>query len=177
MIMCLTLRRSVIIISTSSFARFARSATSPSFAYVRNPVPDSRAAATRLRPLQLLLPGDCIDPFQLLLQCWAPSLHLLQLLLAAWVRFSCMPLSIANCFPIVSTSVAAPRLRPLQLLLRPLRLLLPASCSGRFHPCPLFSNILRRVRGSQVACHYSLVPPHEHPTSVTHGQTDTRLKS
>ena len=76
-------------ICTSSFAHFARSATSPSFAYVSNLAPDNslcRAAAPRLRPLQLLLP-DC-------------------------VRFSfCSSLTIA------STSAAAPRLRPLQLLL------------------------------------------------------------
>ena len=93
----------------------------------------------------------------------APRLHPLQLLLAARVRFQLL-LSIAS----VST---APRLHPL-------RLLLLASCSGRFQPCLLFSNILCRVRGSvnrstKVARHYSLIPPHEHPTSVTHRHTQT----
>ena len=74
-----------------------------------------------------------------------------------------------NCFPIASSSAAAPRLCPLQLCspmasassasprLRPLQLLFP-DCVGfgsapcqlfwKFQPCPLFSNILRRVRGS-----------------------------
>ena len=96
---------------------------------VSNPVPDSslcRAAAPLLRPFQLQLP-DCI-------------------------RFSC-------CSPLASASAAAPRLRPLQLLL-------PDSvrfnCSSPIaspstaaphqledcSPCPMFSNILRRVQGS-----------------------------
>ena len=85
------------VITTSSFARFARSATSPSFAYVSNLVPDSslyRAATPQLRPLQLLLP-DCID--------------LLQLLLLVCVRF--------NCFSLIASTSTAPRLHPLQLLL------------------------------------------------------------
>ena len=53
-----------VIIRSMDTSSFARSATSPSFAYVSNPASDSslcRAAAPRLRPLQLLLP-DCIDP-------------------------------------------------------------------------------------------------------------------
>ena len=107
-------------------------------------------------------PRDCIDPFQLLLSsrlasASAASRHLrpLQLLLSIvdcvrsaaatpfvsastllpdGVRFVC-------CSLIASTSTAAPRL---QLL----RLLLLASCSGRFQPYPLFSNILCRVRSS-----------------------------
>ena len=40
--------------------------------------------------------------------------------------------------------------------LRPLRLLLHASCPGRFRPCPLFSNILRGVRGSKYEGRMSL---------------------
>ena len=112
-----------LIISTSSFARFTRSAASPTFTYVSNPVLDSslcRTAAPQLGPLQLLF-AVCVRfsccsrlrPFQLL-----PD----------GVHFVC-------CSPIASASTAAPRLCPLQLLL-------PASCSGRFQPCPLFSNIL-----------------------------------
>ena len=75
---------------------------------VRNPVPDSslcRAAAPRLRRLQLLLPDcvgfsccsprDCLDLLQFLLS----SRLALQLLLAACVHFSCCS-----------------RLRPFQLL-------------------------------------------------------------
>ena len=81
---------------------FAHSVTSPSFAYMCNPAPDSslcRAVAPRLCPLQLLLP-DCIDPLQLLLpDCIDP----LQLLLPDCVRFM--------------RSAAARRLRLLQLLL------------------------------------------------------------
>ena len=96
-------------IPTSSFARFTRSATSPSFTYLSNPVPSSslcRAAAPQLRPLQLLLP-DCIDP--------------LQLLLPICVRFNCSPIVSTSaalpdcvrfncCSPIASVSSAAPRL-------------------------------------------------------------------
>ena len=33
------------------------------------------------------------------------------------------------------------------------------------------------VQSTKVARHYSLVPPHEHPTSIAHTQTDTWLKS
>ena len=81
----------------------------PSFAYVSNPVPDSSlcsAAAPRLRPLQLLLPARL---YRLLLP--VSTLHPLQLLLAACVRFMQLLLSIA------SASADAPRLCPLQLLL------------------------------------------------------------
>ena len=92
---------------TSSFTRFAHSATSPLFAYVSNLALDSalcRAAAPRLCPLQLLLPDSIRSTSNA-----APRLHLLQLLLADCIHFSC-------CSPIVSTSTA-PRLHPLQLLL------------------------------------------------------------
>ena len=100
---------------TSSFARFARSATSPLFAYTSNTAPDSslcRAAAPQLRPLQLLFP-NC-------------------------VCFSC-------CSPIASASTAAPRLRPLQLQLpdcirfnccSPIASACSLTCSGRFQPMP-----------------------------------------
>ena len=159
---------------------------------VRNPAPDSSlkscfspiasasAAARRLRPLQLLLPGP----------------------IAASASTGCCSRS---PFASASRPAAAPRLRPLQLLLaarsRPLRLLLPDCvrlnccspdcfrfdcCSPIAYPGSMFSNILRGVRGSvhvnklkyKVARHYSPVPPHEHPTSVKHRQTDTHtLKS
>ena len=127
---------------TSSFANFARSATSPSFTYVSNLVPDSSVqsccspiastsvaaprlhqststAAPRLHPLQLLLP-NCID--------------LLQLLLPTCVRFSC-------CSPIVSASAAAPRLRPRAAAprLHLLRLLLP-DCA-HFDFCSLIASL------------------------------------
>ena len=108
---------------TSSFARFARSATSPSYAYVTNPAPDSslcRAAAPRLRTLQLLLP-DCIDP----LQTAVPRFHPLQLLPTDYVPSAVARHSRSlqllfpdfNSSPIVFASAAAPRLLPLQLLL------------------------------------------------------------
>ena len=64
---------STIIITSS----FARSATSPSFTYVSNLVPDSslcRPAAPRLRPLQLLLSIASASAA-------APRLRLLRLLL------------------------------------------------------------------------------------------------
>ena len=73
---------------TSSFARFARSATSPSFAYVSNPCRIALCAELLLPNcvcFSCCSPRDCIDPFQLLR---APGLHPLQLLLAACVRFS-----------------------------------------------------------------------------------------
>ena len=124
------------IIITSSFTHFAHSATSLSFTYVSNLVPDSslcRAAAPRLRPLQLLLPDcvrfSCCSPIASA-SAAAPRLRPHQLLLAVCVRFSCCSL-IADgpfqllldcvcfncCCPIASASAASPRLRPLQLLL------------------------------------------------------------
>ena len=91
----------IIIICTSSFARFARSATSPSFAYVSNPAPDSslcRAAAPRLCSF------SCCSPIVLFPVPSAAARHLrsLQLLLPDF-----------NSSPIASASAAAPRLRPL----------------------------------------------------------------
>ena len=142
------------------------SATSPSFTYVSNlvpgqlsvqsccsPIASASAAAPRLRPLPLP----------------ARYLHLLQLLFAACVCFSCCS-TIASgfdcCSPIVSVSTAAPRLRPLTAA----PLLCPASTAARAncvrfdccspiacirlqpqldsspcpHPGPMFSNILSR---------------------------------
>ena len=123
---------------------------------MRNPAPDSSLcrAASRLRPLQLLL-AACVGfsccsrarlrhPLQLLLpvclrfqQCCSP-IGPLQLLLAACVRFSCCSRS------------------------RPLRLLLPDCvrfncCSpialAGFQPMPCPGpNILRGVRGSVNNC-------------------------
>ena len=186
------------IIITSSFARFACSAASPSFTYVSNLVPDSslrRAAAPRLCPLQLLLAAcvrfSCCSTIAST-SVAAPRLCPLQLLLPDCVCFNCCsPFASTSscCTPIASASAAARRLRPLQLLLsiasalaaaprlRPLQLLLPDCvrfncCSPdcvRFdccspivcirlqpqldsspcpHPGPMFSNIVRGVRGS-----------------------------
>ena len=117
--------------------------------------PDSslcRAAAPRLRPLQLLLLARLHRSVSTAAE------------LPACIHFSCFsPLTSAsvasldcvrfNWFPIASASAAAPRMRRLQLcspiVSASAALLLPASCSRRFQPCPLFSNILvRRVRGS-----------------------------
>ena len=132
---------------------------------VRNPAPDSSlcrlqscspiasasAAARRLRPLQLLLPGpiaasaSTAAPPLPLLPAAAPRLRPLHLLLAACICFSCcsrsrpLRLLLPNfvrfncCSPITSASTAAPRLR----------LLDSSPC-----PDPKFSNILCGVRGS-----------------------------
>ena len=120
--------------ATSSFARFARSATSPRSPTVSNPAPDSslcRAAAPRLRPLQLLLaacvrfesavaPGpdcirfNCCSPFTSASSCCSP-------IAPASAAAACLPLASASaavpdhvrfscCSPIVSASTAAPRL-------------------------------------------------------------------
>ena len=114
--------RTCTSIVTISLTRFARSTTSPSIAYVSNPAPDSslhRAAAPRLRPLQLLLTA-CIR----ISCCMLPDC----------VRF--------NCSLIASASAAAPRLRPFHLQLpdcvrfdccSPIA---SASCFERFQPMP-----------------------------------------
>ena len=93
------------IITTSSFARFAHSTTSPSFAYVSNLAPDTRLSAQS----SVLLPDcriDCCSPFASA-SAAAPRplarLHPLQLLLTA----------------IASASAAAPRLHPLRLYTAP----------------------------------------------------------
>ena len=114
----------VYLICTSSFAR---SATSPSFAYMSNPAPDNslcRAAAPRLRPLQLLL-HDCINLPQLL--ATPVNLHPLRLLPAACVCFSCC------------SAIASAR---------------SPSCSIS---CTMFSNIFHRVRVEVRRSHASLV--------------------
>ena len=111
--------RHMSIISPNS-SYIISTATSPSLAYVSNPVLDSslcRAAVPQLHPLQLLLP-DCID--------------LLQLLLTVCVRFGC-------CSLIASTSTAAPRLhRSASTAAHPLQLLLP-DCV-RFSCCSLIAS-------------------------------------
>ena len=116
----------------------ARSATSPSFAYVSDPVPDSSlcrgccslivstsAVALREITARSASTGAC-SPFAsasaaacVRFSCCspiasvsaaAPRLRPLWLLLPDCVRFGC-------CSPIASASAAAPRLCPLQLLL------------------------------------------------------------
>ena len=110
-----------LILYTSSFARFARSATSPLFAYMTIPAPNislCRAAAPHdcvrfgycfpvavARSLCPLIRYSCSQsPIST-----APRLCPLWLLLPDCVRFNC-------CSSIASTSTAAPRLHPLWLL-------------------------------------------------------------
>ena len=130
-----------------------------------NPAPDSslcRAAAPRLRSFSCCSPIASIRfkllfPASVHFSC-CPPIASLQLLLATCIRFSCSsPISTAPrlrplqlllldcvcCSPIVSVSrsspiASAPRLRP--LVASPV----PEDSS----PCPMFSNVLRRVRGS-----------------------------
>ena len=122
-------------ININSTSSFARSATSPSFAYVSNPVRIALCA-------ELLLPDcvrfsccslrDCVSTAAELLACihfsCCSPLASASTLLPDGVRFVC-------CSPIASASTAAPRLCPL-----------PVSCSGRFQPCPLFIFPLATVR-------------------------------
>ena len=147
---------SILFIITSSFARFARSATSPSFAYVSNPVPDSslcRAAAPPIAYASAAAPrlhrsaSNCCSPFpsasaaahrtDCVPSGAARHLRSLQLLFPDFnsspdcVRFGC-------CSPIASASTAAPRLHPL----------VASPVLEDSSPCPMFSNVLRRVRGS-----------------------------
>ena len=126
---------------TGSMQYLATSATSPSFAYMSNPAPDSRCA-------ELLLPNSvrfscCSRIASICFNCCFPFVSAP----AAAPRF------IANCSPIASASAAAPRL-PTAPRLRPLQLLLPdcmhplvAPAVLEASPCPgpMFSNILRRV--------------------------------
>ena len=115
-------------------------------------------------PLQLLFPLCLCSPIASAARC----LHPLQLLL-----------------PITSTSAATPRLRPLRLLLpdyvrfdccSPITLARLQPMPGpKFQPMP-GPNVLEHSSRSlrfKVTRHYSLVPPHEHPTSVTHTHTHT----
>ena len=146
----------------------------PLVAYVSNPVPNSslcRAAAPRLCPLQLLLPAQLHRSASTVVSTAAPRLHSLQLLLAACVSFSCCSLLASasaaaldcihfNCSPIasasaaapqLSASTAAPRLRLLQLLLPDcvrFNCCSPPAVLEDSSPCPMFLNILHRVRGS-----------------------------
>ena len=98
----------------------------------------SASTAPRLRPLQLLLP-ICV-----------------QFSCTDCVHFSCCSLDCVcfNCSPIASPSATLPDCvrfnccSPIASASQILRI----SCSGRFQPMPcqspMFSNILRRVRGS-----------------------------
>ena len=131
----------------------------PRLPTVSNPAPDSslcRAAAPRLRPLQLLLAAcirfesaaapwpdcvclDCCSPFVSASSCCSPI----------------APVSAAAaCSLLASTSAAAPRLRPLRLLLPScvrFDCCSPIACirlQPQLDSSPMFSNFLREVRGS-----------------------------
>ena len=137
-----------------------------------------RAAAPRLHPLQLLLASRLHQSASTA----APYLRPLQLLLSGCARFSCcLPLAcvcFSCCSPIASASTA-PRLRPLQLL-SPIAS--TSTAAPRLHLLVFPAHAQRSqtfphgVRGSvnlpstrsRVT---SPVPPHEHPTSVTHRHT------
>ena len=167
-----------LILYTSSLARFPRSATSWLFRH--RTALCAELLTPGLCPLRLLLPGCCCS--QLV------SAHTLQLL----------SVPDFNSSPIVSTLGAPPRLRPIQLLLldcvhfncsSPIASTLTAT--PRLHPlvaspvledsspCPMFSNFLRRVRGSvnnwstKVARHQSSPTPRtSHKRhSLTHTHT------
>ena len=112
----LSVQKTINTTRTSSFARSA-TCTSPSFTYVSNPTPDSslcRAAAPRLRPLQLLLPDcqlllpDCVqfNCCSTIVSSHAISMRPPQLLLPDHVRFnSCVvPDSASYCSQVVSIS-------------------------------------------------------------------------
>ena len=126
-----------------SFARFARSVTSPSFAYR-----EYKSGAGQALCVDLLLPRlrfNCCSPFAstsadgisilpaIASASTAPRLRRLWLLLPDCVRFNCSPSRcvglgccsrlrplqlLPDCVGLgCSTSTAAPQLRPLQLLL------------------------------------------------------------
>ena len=96
----------------NSFARFARSATSPLFAYVTIPAPNSS--------VQTAAPRDCVR-----FGCCSPIASIrFKLLFPVSVRFRCSqsPISTAPRLRplwllLPDCSTAAPRLRPLQLQL------------------------------------------------------------
>ena len=118
------------------------------FAYVRlirrrTALRACRAAAPWLRPLQLLLP-DCIDPLRDCCSPFASAARRLRPLRLLFPEF--------NSSRIACASAAAPRLRPL----------VASPALEDSSPCPMFSNVLRGVRGSEVRrsrVTTSLVPP------------------
>ena len=114
------------------------------------------AVARHLRSLQLLFPDFNCSPIASA-SAAAPRLRPLQLQLPDCVRFNC-------CSPIASASTAAPRLHP--LVASPV--LKDSSQCSRTE----FEVQYIEVRRSRVT---SLVPPHEHPTSVTHGHTHIKI--
>jgi len=119
-----------------------------------------------------------------------PQLHPLQLLLPSCICFIC-------CFPIASASAAAPQLLVLAAALRmhPLQLLFPDCihfsccslmvpnsaaapwlCQLLFPNCMCLLQLLLPIVSTSDHAHAvwsSLVPPPEHPTSITHICTDT----
>ena len=168
-----TLNLLVIVVYITYTSSFARSATSPSFAYVSNPVPDSYLSVQSC--CSLIASASAAVPrviASIRFNCHAAKLP-------ACIRFSCCsPLAFASaaaldcqlhCFPIASALATAPQLHPLQLCspmasassaAPRLQLLLPdcvrfGCCSppavqeDSSQPCPLFSKILRRIRGSK----------------------------
>ena len=117
-----------------------------------SPLASASAAAPRLRPLE----PSAAAPGPRLLNCCSPIiLRPLRLLLPDCVRFNC----------------CSSRLRPLRLLHAPrLHPLVPPAVPALALEHSSRSSVYSEVRRSRVT---SLVPPHEHPTSVTHRQTHT----
>jgi len=108
------------------------------------------------------------------------SLCLLQLLLPDYVRFNCCSpiMSTSRCSLVVPTSVAAPRLHQLLLLLPNCisfcccsRITSASAAAPRLRPLVITHMQYKvHVRRSRVI---SLVPPPEHPTSITHAHSVT----
>ena len=127
-----------------------------------SPIASASAAARRLRPFQLLLPG----PIAASASTAAPRLPPLPAAAPRLRLLACRLRPLQLLLPIASASAAIPRLRPLQLLL-PDGAASTAACPITFastaalllhllDSCPrtdarthaMFSNILRGVRGS-----------------------------
>ena len=135
--------------------------------------------ASACPPIAQLLLSDCIR-FE---SAAAPHLRPLSAALPNCARFSCC-CTVAACVRFSCCS----RSRPLRLLLpdcvrfdccSPIACTYPLAAPAGFQPNVLehssrssrFSTIAKLKY--EVAHHYSLVPPHKHPTSVTHRHTNT----
>ena len=109
-----------------------------------------------------------------------PLFRPLQLLLATSLRPLRLLFPDFNSSPIVCASAAASRLHPLLLLL-PDCIHLTLTCSGKFQLMPdVLEHSLWSLRFSKLKYEgrthvSSLVPPHEHPTSVTHTPTHINI--